>query len=202
MFSAHFNKVFHNNMIENTEQVSLITSLQNVWDNGLEGNFWSNYEGSDTNRDGIGESPRTIDSGQSDDCPLLGYFSSFVAMKGEKYYNVSVITNSTMLAFNYDANGNTITITVNGSEGTCGFCRVSVPHDLITPELSVIIDNGSTEILYSNYNLFDDGSFRWIYIEYFHSTHEIVIIQEYIYLTSLIVLMIASLSALMVKKMT
>jgi len=202
MFSAHFNKAFHNNLIENTEQASLIISLQNVWDNGFEGNFWSNYEGFDTNRDGVGENPQIIDSSQSDQHPLLGYYTSSVAMKGEKCHDVSVITNSTMLAFYYDAISNTITITVNGSEGTCGFCRVSVPHALILPELSVKIDDGLTEVLYSNYNLFDDGSFRWIYVEYPHSTREIVIIPEYICLTTLTVLAIASFSALMVKKMT
>jgi parallel beta-helix repeat protein len=56
-FDSGLNQVFHNNLIENTHQADLIVSYKNVWDNGFEGNYWSDYNGTDTSTplDGIGE---------------------------------------------------------------------------------------------------------------------------------------------------
>jgi hypothetical protein len=41
------------------------------WDNGKEGNFWSDYNGTDTNGDGIGDSPYIIDALNQDRYPLI-----------------------------------------------------------------------------------------------------------------------------------
>jgi len=47
--------IFYNNFINNTNQVDLSSSFNNTWDNGCEGNYWSNYNGSDLGTDGIGD---------------------------------------------------------------------------------------------------------------------------------------------------
>jgi nitrous oxidase accessory protein NosD len=44
----------------------------NAWDNGLEGNYWSNYNGGDSNGDGIGDTPYIIDQDNQDNYPLIG----------------------------------------------------------------------------------------------------------------------------------
>jgi parallel beta-helix repeat protein len=54
--SSNVNAIFHNNLVENTQQVDVISSYQNAWDNGCEGNYWSNYNGSDLDNDGVGDS--------------------------------------------------------------------------------------------------------------------------------------------------
>jgi hypothetical protein len=41
------------------------------WDDGMEGNFWSDYNGTDSNNDGLGDTPYTIDSLNLDRYPLL-----------------------------------------------------------------------------------------------------------------------------------
>ncbi len=175
---SHLNSFFHNNIIQNNQQSSLYFSSMNIWDNGFEGNFWSDYSDRDSNQDGLGDSPNPINSYESDRYPLLGMFHSFIIYHNESLSEVTTVTNSTILDFAYEEN-NTIRLTVNGTDGTYGFCRFSIPHALIKPEISVIIDNGETEVLCTNYSLRDDGSSRWIYFAYQHSTREIIIVPEF-----------------------
>jgi parallel beta-helix repeat protein len=188
-FSSHSNRIVDNNLIENSEQVDMINSYQDTWDNGFEGNFWSNYNGSDTNRDGVGETSHVINTDNSDGYPLLGQFSNFVIHANGSSFRFAIISNSTILGFNYYDTNSTIRLTVNGTDGTDGFCRMRIPRALASSEISVIIDDGSTEVLYPNYTLRDDGYYRWVYFAYHHSQHEILVIPEFASLTLLAAIM-------------
>ena len=64
------NTVYYNSFISNTEQVAPRES-QSAWDNGVEGNYWSDYEGEDLNGDGIGDTPHVIDKDNRDNYPLI-----------------------------------------------------------------------------------------------------------------------------------
>jgi len=48
------NTIYHNSFVNNTIQV-YSGMLNNAWDNGCEGNYWSNYNGTDLDGDGIGD---------------------------------------------------------------------------------------------------------------------------------------------------
>jgi parallel beta-helix repeat protein len=55
------NTIYHNNFISNRIEVKNIGKNEaNFWDNGAQGNYWSNYHGTDTNFDGIGDTPYII----------------------------------------------------------------------------------------------------------------------------------------------
>jgi parallel beta-helix repeat protein len=65
------NTIYHNNFINNTKQ-AYVFNLLNVWDNGVEGNFWSDYTGADVNpHDGIGDTPHILDISNQDNYPLM-----------------------------------------------------------------------------------------------------------------------------------
>jgi parallel beta-helix repeat protein len=63
------NRVFHNNFIDNKIYAS--AHLTNSWDDGVEGNYWSNYNGTDSNNDGVGDSWVQINENNTDHYPLM-----------------------------------------------------------------------------------------------------------------------------------
>lgn len=78
---SNSNVVFHNNFGNNTRQVYDIAwehqeylSSINIWDNGCEGNYWSDYNGRDPDHDGIGNTPYIIDGNNTDRYPLMNLY--------------------------------------------------------------------------------------------------------------------------------
>jgi parallel beta-helix repeat protein len=79
------NIICHNNFVNNQVQVDdayaderrhwLPPYLQsfsvNAWDNGEEGNYWSDYTGNDPNHNGIGDSAYIINANNTDRYPLM-----------------------------------------------------------------------------------------------------------------------------------
>jgi nitrous oxidase accessory protein len=70
------NKFYHNNFINNTQDVYIGSpNYAEVWDNGKEGNYWSDYNGIDANNDSIGDTPYVIDANNQDRYPLIEPYS-------------------------------------------------------------------------------------------------------------------------------
>jgi nitrous oxidase accessory protein len=66
------NTFFNNNFVNNTQQV-YPASQGNVelWNAGTTGNYWSDYNGTDANRDGVGDTPYTVYEANVDAYPLM-----------------------------------------------------------------------------------------------------------------------------------
>ncbi len=71
LYYSHLNQIFHNNFIENIESASPYFSYQNLWDNGCEGNYWSDHYGEDLDSDGVIDSAYAIDGDTKDNYPLV-----------------------------------------------------------------------------------------------------------------------------------
>jgi len=68
--------IYHNNFSNNNQSVfsdpgKFDLILPNFWDNGTAGNYWSNYNGTDNDGDGIGDTPYVIDENNQDNYPLM-----------------------------------------------------------------------------------------------------------------------------------
>jgi len=62
--------IYSNNFIENSENLQIM-GVKAAWDKGGVGNYWSNYNGTDANSDGIGDTPYIIDANNIDHYPLM-----------------------------------------------------------------------------------------------------------------------------------
>jgi len=188
------NRFFHNNFIENNKNVIGIGQA-NTFDDGYPsgGNYWSDYNGTDlysgpyqneTGSDGMGDTPYVIDANNIDRYPLMAPFKVFEAQHWDGLtYNFHVISNSTILNFELFESlipeiPSKISLNVSGPDNANGFCRITIPN-IIVQDLwqnnYMVLLNGEP-YPFKNWT---DSENTYIYINYTHSTHEIVIIPEY-----------------------
>ena len=172
-FSSN-NVIFHNNFINNTEPLRSIDSV-NSWDNGIEGNYWSNYPGTDANWDGIGDTPYPIDKNNKDNYPLIAVFLQFEIATENQSYSINAVCNSTISNFQclYDPHTrtNAVSFRVDGAEGK-GFCRIRIPHALIEPPYTITVDHNPP--LYFK-TVYTNGTHTWLYFAYDPSEREVTI---------------------------
>ena len=82
------NLIYHNNFINNTIQAYVTPNYNNTWDNDYPsgGNYWSNYNGTDSfsgpdqdipGSDGIGDTEYEINENNTDRYPLMGFLDSY-----------------------------------------------------------------------------------------------------------------------------
>ena len=177
--SSSGNSIHHNNWANNTNQAYVADSdhqSSNYWDDSFEGNYWSNFVGPDTDYNGVSDTPFVVDENNIDRYPLLGTLHEFKTSIG---FPVSVISNSTIENYEYSEADRKMSFNVKGLNGTVSFCTVIVKHGLMNvSRIQVIIDDGVTPLLFQNFNLRDNGTHRWIYFAFKHSTHKVVIQED------------------------
>jgi parallel beta-helix repeat protein len=116
------NLIYHNNLVNNNVQAYSI-NVPNTWDNGYPsgGNYWSDYNGTDANHDGIGDTPYVIDANNQDRYPLMNpwipqstwtltvHAQKTLGGKPIQGANVTVYEDSTLIGSALtDENGNTV----------------------------------------------------------------------------------------------
>ena len=108
LWGASDNKVYRNNFIGNDRPAGTASfnspSLGNIWDNGKEGNYWDDYNGTDVDGDGIVDTPYEIytrnPSGalypkNTDRYPLIKPFNSTLYFLKTTPPRISVISPTT-----------------------------------------------------------------------------------------------------------
>ena len=168
--------IFHNNLINNTKQLDLGNQSVNIWDNGLEGNYWSDYNETDFDQDGIGDTPYVINGNNTDHYPLMGIFSDFPVTWEEETYHIATICNSTISAFQFDQANKKIEFNVTDEEGI-GFCRVTIPNVIVQymwHRNYTVLTNGEPW----PFKNWTDTENTYIYFTYQHPEHEVEIISE------------------------
>jgi parallel beta-helix repeat protein len=189
-YSTSNNMIYHNNFINNSQQMSSLEEVMNTWDDGYpsSGNYWSNYTGSDyyhgpnqdlIGNDGIGDTAYVINVNDMDHYPLMGPFKTFNAGTwNNTSYNVDMVSKSNITDFNFNPYATphpALSFDVEGTNGTIGFCRIVIPRDMMWCANSAdwVITVGGN--LTAADSIVEDGNYTYIYFTYTHSTKTVQI---------------------------
>ena len=121
------NTFYRNNIINNINQVDG-QFAGNTWDNGVEGNYWSDYQGVDSDGDGIGDTDNGIDR-----YPLIEAWNVTRIYLTDSYETV-IKCNYTVASFSLNQSLKQLSFRITGPEGSGGFCNITIPKDLISIE--------------------------------------------------------------------
>jgi parallel beta-helix repeat protein len=124
LYDSSSNTFYHNNF-DNTKNVydsgfeySVYLSI-NAWDDGREGNFWSDYNGTDADGDGVGDTPYNVESRNQDHYPLMESWEPDTAPPSismispeNRTYNESNVT----LAFSISEPASKISYSLSGQD--------------------------------------------------------------------------------------
>ena len=186
LYSSSNNSFYHNNfggISQTFESVAL-------WDNGYPsgGNYWSYLWGGYTRvdekcgpnqnqpgSDGICDAEYAIDANNTDRYPFMAPVNIFEAgIWNETEYYIDVVSNSTVSDFYFNPDeGAFLRFNVTGEDGTSGFCRVTIPKDLLW------VEDGQWNILVGNetvsYTTIPDEDCTYLYFAYNHTTKKVLI---------------------------
>lgn len=178
--NSSFNMIYHNNFINNGVNVKQPSdgSLANLWDDGFEGNFWSDYYGSDRDLDGIGDVPYLVDDRKwlgyhsRDNYPLMGKIQEFSVNFKNKSYLLRVISNLTILSLKYwpSKENETSAIKLQLTRST-GFIRITVPHQLVNPPFNATANN----ITLTPRMILTRQNCTWLYLKLTQAKREVTI---------------------------
>jgi parallel beta-helix repeat protein len=205
MWYSSNNRLYHN-FCSNTKNAVILSASgytsMNTWDAGVlsGGNYWSDYNGSDSDHDGLGDSPYIIDANNVDNYPLMGRFQSFNTSLG---YSVDVISNSTIDWFEYFESNSSIEMLVSNTTASqgYGFCRMIIPNALMdTERVKVLVDDGRIVVLFANYTMYHNATLGCIYFAYEHPARKIDIIPEFPSFAILMLPTVVALTTLMCRK--
>ncbi|MEM3873843.1 MAG: right-handed parallel beta-helix repeat-containing protein [Candidatus Bathyarchaeia archaeon] len=184
------NLVFHNNFINNTYQaIGPFAPERNYYDNGYPsgGNYWSNYDGLDlysglyqneTGSDGVGDTPfiafSALELDVTDNYPLMAPIEIFNI--DENVFEI--VSNSHLSHFNLSIEQKILSFNVTGVDGQAGFCRITIPNTIIQN-----LWHGNYTVYFDDepvpFRSWKDQENTYIYINYTHSEHKIMVVSEF-----------------------
>ena len=168
------NIIYHNNFMNNAAQAPSMEPL-NIWDNGAEGNYWSDYKGLDSNGDGIGDT--LLPHLGIDNFPLVQLWSEIRTFNAYVWkgitYQIITQSNNTIAAFDFSLSTKQISFNVTGPAGKVGYCNITIQKALLQGNpYQVSMDEKTT----SNVSITDTTHETFLCFIYNLTTHRVKII--------------------------
>jgi hypothetical protein len=180
--SSRFSKVYHNNFINNVNDV--VSWAVNYFDDGYPsgGNYWSGYTVQDlrhgpyqneTGSDGILDEPY---ANAPDKYPFANPLTFIEIPIAGEHFQVVVSTNSTLNSYEFNPQTKSLRLSLSGADGTIGTTRVTIPKRLLScdqpNQWSIMLSNEQL-----NYLALEDKGNTYLYFTYNQSNNtEIVVI--------------------------
>ncbi|MCW4003677.1 MAG: right-handed parallel beta-helix repeat-containing protein [Candidatus Bathyarchaeota archaeon] len=190
------NLIYHNNFVNNSNQIVIVDSFKNTWNNDFEGNYWSNLLDKDENQDGIRDVPYVMDGNNQDNYPLMGVFTQLQVTKDGQNYSVTIISNSTITNLYFD---NSICLDVlELANNNTGFCRITLLRIFLNSDEKIHI-NGLLPII-SNELPTSNSTHVCLYFAYIHPTAMTVIAPEALVLIGIAVIISVVVAVIVARK--
>jgi len=141
--------LFHHNNFVNKINVNVNAIGDNTWDNGTHGNYWSDYEGNDSDGDGIGNDNYNIDSNNKDGYPLMIPIDE----QPPVIKNINIAPTTQNLDFPVN-----ISCTVNDLEANKVWTNISTPDN---SNLNLSMNRGTDNNWYLNRSYNVPGTFTF-----------------------------------------
>lgn len=169
-FSTEFkDNIFYLNAFNNTnKQLETLGLGPNFWDNGTVGNYWSDYEGIDTNKDGIGDSPYQIKDNSYDNKPLIIPPTAIPILLNNELYFIAFQSNSTISRFHYNSTLKFFRFNTIGPAGSLGYCNLTISNELFnTPYFILLGEDGTQKSPDATGTI--NATHTWLYFTYYHT---------------------------------
>ncbi|MGQ9565046.1 MAG: right-handed parallel beta-helix repeat-containing protein [Candidatus Bathyarchaeales archaeon] len=179
--------IYKNNFLYNTVQTYHDAYTKNhIWDNGAEGNYWSDFVGIDANLDGISDKNYTMDVNNVDLYPLMEPWSrnrTYTVLAGDRNFTVNIVSNSTIGGFHFDQALKHVAFNVTGPSGAKGFFNVTIPKILLNVnnppyQWGITLDDNLVTL---QTIITENGTHTFFYLTYALTTHRIRIIGTDVY---------------------
>ena len=157
---ASFDNLFlYNNIVDNQKQTNIINSQRNIFDDGKEGNYWSNYRGEDSNNDAVGDT--RVPHEQLDNHPLMGKYQNYQITKEGNNFTIEIISSGSISDLRLNQTKGTLTLETFTNK-TESFSRITIPKALVNNASIVTVNN--SQPLFKNVNF--NETHATIYLEY------------------------------------
>jgi len=172
------NFFFHNDFLD-AKPIQVNAPSTNVWSLDGEGNYWAYYNFSGPSTSGIGDEPYYIDENNQDNSPLMGVFSENDVVYNDENFQITIISNSTIVDFTFEVGRETgyniVSFSAVGEDGTFGFCRMTIPKSLMQYPLIVVDLEGevATSLLSPS-----DNATTYLYFTYPNGNQSITVISS------------------------
>lgn len=174
---SRHNIFYHNNFVNNTNQVSImsISHFDDGYPSG--GNYWSDHIETDlkhgvyqneSGSDGIVDE-KYYGRGAIDNYPFAHPITIFEVVVDEERFEVEASTNSSLNGYTFNSDAKSLKLLLGGDRNTNGSCRISIPRGLLwctSPSEWKILSSNNGLL---GYLTFEDAQRTYLYFTYNHS---------------------------------
>ena len=181
---SKYNRIHHNNFIDNTQHISLPLAI-NYFDNGYPsgGNYWSGYYAADlkfgssqneAGSDGILDEGYPNPDDPWDRYPLANPLTNLNVVAGGQTFTVKTSTNVTVTTCSFNYSKKTFDLFVNGPLDAFAVFRVEIPLELLSCEnltdwnISIYYTETEWQLL-PNYLSLNNTENTYLYFIYNHT---------------------------------
>lgn len=175
------NTFYHNNIFDNRlYTVYFIYNTPNVWDDGIKGNYWGDYEkkypnAKESDYTQTWDTPYYINEKNQDNHPLMIPTEPVTRVHTIDSHKIKIHSNSSISSINFVASEKRVYFKITVPAKTTGFCNVSISGDWLWGNFSVYMDGF---LLKKDANYTETHTDQWsiFYITYAQGTHTVIIV--------------------------